>query len=72
MGRPPLLKLISYKVDKEKPPLNTSKVRLFAIAMGIVLLSSAYYRVHSASIMADSAIAFLNSLTPEQRAQATF
>jgi hypothetical protein len=52
--------------------LNTTKVRLLAIGMAIVLLSSAYYRVHSASIMADSALAFLNSLTPEQRAQATF
>jgi hypothetical protein len=52
--------------------LNTTKVRLLAIGMGIVLLSSAYYRVHSASIMADTAIAFLNSLTPEQRGQATF
>ncbi len=40
--------------------------------MGIVLLTSAYYQTHSASIMADSATAFLNSLTPEQRAQATF
>ncbi len=52
--------------------MNTTKVRLLAIGMAIVLLSSAYYRVHSASIMADSALAFLNSLTPEQRAQATF
>jgi hypothetical protein len=40
--------------------------------MGIVLLTSAYYRVHSASIMTDAANAFLNSLTPEQRAQATY
>ncbi len=40
--------------------------------MGIVLLTSAYYRVHSASIMSDAATAFLNSLTPEQRAKATY
>lgn len=52
--------------------MNSTRVRLLAIAMGIVLLSSAYYRVHSASIMADSAIAFLNSLTPEQRGKAVF
>lgn len=47
-------------------------VRLFAIAMSIVLLTSAYYRIHSVSIMADTANAFLNSLTPKQKAQATF
>ncbi len=52
--------------------MNKNALRLLAISMGIVLLTSAYYRVHSASIMADTAIAFLNSLTPEQRAQATF
>src|SRR6202035_2444854 len=40
--------------------------------MGIVLLTSAYYRIHSAAIMADAATAFLNSLTPEQRAKATY
>lgn len=40
--------------------------------MGIILLSSAYYRVQSASIMSDAAKAFLNSLTAEQRAKATF
>jgi len=52
--------------------LNTIKLRLFAAGMGIVLLTSAYYRIHSASVMADSARAFLNSLTAEQRAQATY
>lgn len=52
--------------------MKTTKLRLFAIAMGIVLLTSAYYRIHSASVMADTANAFLNSLTPEQKAQATF
>lgn len=40
--------------------------------MGIVLLTAAYYRTHSAAIMSDTAKAFLASLTPEQRAQATF
>lgn len=52
--------------------MKTAKVRLLAIGMGLVLLTSAYYRVHSASIMANAAISFLNSLTPEQRARAVF
>ncbi len=52
--------------------MKASKLRLLATGMGIVLLTSAYYQTHSASIMAESATAFLNSLTPEQRAQATF
>ena len=52
--------------------MKTVKLRLFAVGMGIVLLTSAYYRIHSASIMTDTAKAFLNSLTPEQRAQATY
>ena len=47
-------------------------VRLFAIGIGIVLLTSAYTRIHSASVMSDAAKAFLASLTPEQRTQATF
>lgn len=51
-------------------PKSVLKVRLLAIAMGIVLLTSAYYRVHSASIMSDAAKNFLNSLTPEQKAKA--
>jgi len=47
-------------------------LRLLAIAMSTVLLTSAYYRIHSASIMTEAANAFLNSLTPEERARATF
>jgi hypothetical protein len=47
-------------------------IRIGAIAMGIVLLTAAYYRTHSAAIMSDTAKSFLASLTPEQRAQATF
>jgi hypothetical protein len=46
--------------------------RIGAIAMGIVLLTAAYYRTHSAAIMSDTAKTFLASLTPEQRALATF
>jgi hypothetical protein len=52
--------------------LRSTLLRLFAIAMSIVMLTSAYYRIHSASIMADTAKALLNSLTPEQKARATF
>src|SRR5258708_3720648 len=40
--------------------------------MGIVLLTAAYYRTHSAAIRSDTAKSFLASLTPEQRALATF
>src|SRR5436190_391747 len=47
-------------------------LRLLAIGVGIVLLTSAYTRIHSASIMSDAAKAFLASLNPDQRAQATF
>ena len=53
-------------------PMTSANVRIAAIAMGIVLLTSAYYRVHSAAIMSDAAHAFLNSLTPEQRSKAVF
>lgn len=52
--------------------MRTAGLRLLAAGMGIVLLTSAYYRIHSAAIMAGTARTFLNSLTPEQRAQATF
>src|SRR5271170_6670903 len=47
-------------------------LRIFAIGVGVVLLTSAYTRIHSASVMTNAAQAFLGSLTPEQRAQATF
>src|SRR3984893_2339915 len=47
-------------------------LRFVAIGVGIVLLTSAYTRIHSASVMSDAAKAFLASLNPEQRAQATF
>jgi hypothetical protein len=40
--------------------------------MGAVLLTSAYYRVNSSTVMTLAAQHFLASLTPEQRAQATF
>ena len=52
--------------------MKTSALRLPAIGLGVLLLTSAYTRMHSASVMADAAQAFLASLTPQQRAQATF
>jgi Protein of unknown function (DUF3500) len=52
--------------------VKTSILRLFAIGVGALLLTSAYTRMHSASQMTGAAQAFLASLTPEQRAQATF
>jgi hypothetical protein len=47
-------------------------LRFLAIGIGLALLTSAYSRLHSATVASDAAKAFLNSLTPEQRAQATF
>jgi hypothetical protein len=52
--------------------LKTTLLRLSAIGAGVVLLTSAYTRMHSSSVMAGAANAFLASLTPQQRAQATF
>jgi hypothetical protein len=45
--------------------------RLGAIAVGAILLTSAYNRTNSASVITDTANHFLASLTPEQRAKAT-
>lgn len=47
-------------------------LRLFAAAIGVMLLTSAYHRLTSSAIMAEAANRFLASLTPEQRAKATF
>ena len=52
--------------------MKTVALRLLAIGIGVGLLASAYSMLHSASIMSDTAKAFLNSLTPEERARATF
>lgn len=46
--------------------------RGLAVAAFSLLLTSAYYRVASASIMSDAANAFINSLTPEQKTQCIF
>ena len=52
--------------------MNAALPRLGAIAMGAILLTSAYYRTNSASLMSEAANRFLATLTPEQRAKATF
>jgi Protein of unknown function (DUF3500) len=52
--------------------VKTATLRIFAIGVGVALLTAAYTRIHSASVMTDAAKAFLASLTPQQRAQATF
>src|SRR5437762_6853142 len=53
-------------------PMKTPILRLLAIGAGAMLLTSAYVRMPSSSIMEMAAQNFLNSLTPEQRAQATY
>jgi hypothetical protein len=47
-------------------------LRLLAIGAGAMLLTSAYVRIPSSGIMETAAKNFLNSLTPQQRAQATY
>ena len=47
-------------------------VRLSALTLGAILLTSAYYRIPSSTVMTQAAEHFLASLTPEQRAKATF
>ncbi len=52
--------------------MKTSILRLSVIGLCALLLTSAYTRIHSASVMTDAAKAFVTSLTPAQRSQATF
>ena len=52
--------------------MKTLALRVLAIGVALVLLTAAYSRMHSASVMTNAAKAFLNSLDPEQRARATF
>ena len=47
-------------------------VRLAALTVGATLLTAAYYRVNSSTVMTLAAQHFLASLTPEQRAHAEF
>lgn len=48
------------------------KTRLLFLSVGVILLTSAYHRTNSVSLMTKAANNFLNSLTPEQRAKATY
>src|SRR5881392_1408272 len=52
--------------------MNALLPRLGAVTMGAILLTSAYYRINSVSLMTESANRFLAALTAEQRAKATF
>ena len=45
--------------------------RLSLIVFALVLLTAAYERINTPALMSDAAHAYLNSLTPEQRAKAT-
>jgi len=47
-------------------------LRLTALSMGTILLTSAYHRINSSSVMTQAARHFLDSLEPEQRAKASF
>jgi hypothetical protein len=46
--------------------------RLLLASAGILMLSAAYYKINSPSVMSDAAKAFLASLPPDQKARATF
>jgi hypothetical protein len=52
--------------------VKTIALRVLGIGMGIVLLTAAYSRMHSAAVMAETAKSFLASLDAEQRSRATF
>ena len=52
--------------------MKTPILRLLTIGAGAMLLTSAYVRNPSSSVMETAAKNFLSSLTPEQRAQATY
>ena len=52
--------------------MRANLLRLGAIAVGAVLLTSAYNRTNSISVMTEAANRFLVALTPEQKAKVTF
>jgi hypothetical protein len=52
--------------------LTPNRVRLLTAGMGMLLLTSAYYRMQSGPMMSESAQHFLASLTPEQRSRTVF
>src|SRR5262249_16008181 len=53
-------------------PMKTPILRLLTIGAGAMFLTSGYVRHPPSSIMETWAYNFLSSLTPEQRAQATY
>ena len=52
--------------------MKTLLLRVFLLAVGVLLLTSAYHRANTSSVMTQAAIHFLDSLTPEQKAKATY
>src|SRR5215467_4444325 len=52
--------------------MKTALPRLLLLSVGVILLTSAYHRTNSVSLMNRAATNFLNSLTPDQRAKATY
>lgn len=52
--------------------MDSILLRLGAVVVGAFLLTSAYHRIETISVMTEAANRFLASLTPEQRAQVTF
>lgn len=52
--------------------MKPNLLRLAAVATGVLLLTSAYNRTNSVSVMTEAANRFLVSLTPEQKAKATY
>src|SRR6202051_2811900 len=46
--------------------------RLLLASAGILMLTAAYYKINSPSVMTDEAKAFLNALPPDQKARVTF
>ena len=50
--------------------MKTLMPRLLLLSVGVILLTSAYHRTNSVSLMTRAATNFLNSLTPEQREKA--
>src|SRR5262245_47981782 len=52
--------------------MKTNLLRLSVVAVAVVLLTAAYNRTNSISVMTESANRFLASLSPEQRAKAAW
>lgn len=52
--------------------MKSALPRVAMIAAALMLLTSAYYRTHAPDVMSQAANAFLASLTPDQKAKATF